>query len=87
MSAITKAQRARLGIFVAVAASVLVVLVAIPLGLRLTQKDKSYFAYFSGESMSGLEQGFLLVKYPEFPTTRKTSHGSWWCLRCKRAFP
>jgi phospholipid/cholesterol/gamma-HCH transport system substrate-binding protein len=62
MSAITKAQRARLGIFVAVAASVLVVLVAIPLGLRLTQKDKSYFAYFSGESMSGLEQGSQ-VKY------------------------
>jgi phospholipid/cholesterol/gamma-HCH transport system substrate-binding protein len=62
MSNITTAQRTRLGIFVAVAACVLVVLVAIPLGIRLTHKDKTYFAYFSGESMSGLEQGSQ-VKY------------------------
>ena len=62
MSAITKAQRTRLGIFVAVAVGVLVVLVAIPLGLHVTHRDKTYFAFFSGESMSGLEQGSQ-VKY------------------------
>ncbi|HUI92747.1 MAG TPA: MlaD family protein [Chitinivibrionales bacterium] len=62
MSNITAAQRARLGIFVTIAACILVVLVAIPLGIRLTHKDKTYFAYFTGESMSGLEQGSQ-VKY------------------------
>lgn len=62
MSAITNAQRTRLGIFVTVAVGVLVVLIAIPLGIRVTHRDKTYFAYFSGESMSGLEQGSQ-VKY------------------------
>jgi phospholipid/cholesterol/gamma-HCH transport system substrate-binding protein len=57
MSTISTAQRTRLGAFVAVVAVVLFVLIAIPLGLRLSHQEKTYFAYFSGESMSGLEQG------------------------------
>jgi|WetSurMetagenome_2_1015567.scaffolds.fasta_scaffold00172_16 phospholipid/cholesterol/gamma-HCH transport system substrate-binding protein len=62
MSDLTKAQRARLGVFVAVICGLVFVLVAIPLGLRVSHKEKTYFAYFSGESMSGLEQGSS-VKY------------------------
>ncbi|HMD69585.1 MAG TPA: MlaD family protein [Chitinivibrionales bacterium] len=57
MSDLTKAQRARLGIFVAAVCGLAFVLVAIPLGLRVSHKEKTYFAYFAGESMSGLEQG------------------------------
>ncbi len=60
MSAITAAQRARLGIFVAVMCAAIFVLVAIPLGLRVSNKEKTYYAYFSGESMSGLEQGSVV---------------------------
>jgi phospholipid/cholesterol/gamma-HCH transport system substrate-binding protein len=57
MSNLTTAQRTRLGVFVVALCAVIFVLVAIPLGLRLSHKEKSYFAYFAGESMSGLEQG------------------------------
>jgi phospholipid/cholesterol/gamma-HCH transport system substrate-binding protein len=60
MSAITTAQRTRLGIFVAVLCAAIFVLVAIPLGLRVSNKEKTYYAYFSGESMSGLEQGSVV---------------------------
>jgi phospholipid/cholesterol/gamma-HCH transport system substrate-binding protein len=57
MSALTTAQRGRLGVFIAVVCGLIFVLVAIPLGLRLSHKEKTYYAYFAGESMSGLEQG------------------------------
>ncbi len=57
MSGLTKAQRARLGVFVVVLCGVIFVLIAIPLGLRVSHKEKTYYAYFAGESMSGLEQG------------------------------
>jgi phospholipid/cholesterol/gamma-HCH transport system substrate-binding protein len=66
MSTFTKAQRARLGIFLTLACTAIFILVAIPLGLRVSHKEKNYFAYFSGESMSGLEQGSV-VKYHGVP--------------------
>jgi phospholipid/cholesterol/gamma-HCH transport system substrate-binding protein len=66
MSTISTAQRARLGIFVTAGAVVLFILIAIPLGLRLSAKEKVFYAYFSGESMSGLEEG-APVKYHGVP--------------------
>jgi phospholipid/cholesterol/gamma-HCH transport system substrate-binding protein len=66
MSAISTAQRTRLGIFLAAVCCVLFFLVAVPLGLRFSHKEKTYYAYFSGESMSGLEQGSV-VKYHGVP--------------------
>jgi phospholipid/cholesterol/gamma-HCH transport system substrate-binding protein len=62
MSTISTAQRARLGMFVTGAAVLLFILISIPLGLRLAAKEKSFYAYFVGESMSGLEEG-APVKY------------------------
>jgi phospholipid/cholesterol/gamma-HCH transport system substrate-binding protein len=43
-----------------------VVMLAIPLGAHLTNKDKTYIAYFSGESLSGLEEG-AQVKFHGVP--------------------
>jgi phospholipid/cholesterol/gamma-HCH transport system substrate-binding protein len=62
MSAISQAQRARLGVFVTAGAVALFFLITIPLGIRLSAKEKTYYAYFAGESMSGLEEG-APVKY------------------------
>jgi phospholipid/cholesterol/gamma-HCH transport system substrate-binding protein len=66
MSTISQAQRARLGMFVTAGAVVLFFLIAIPLGLRLSAKEKTFYAFFSGESMSGLEEG-APVKYHGVP--------------------
>ena len=66
MSNITKVQRARLGMFMTVLGVALVILVAIPLGIHLQTKEKTYFAYFSGESLSGLEES-APVKYHGVP--------------------
>jgi phospholipid/cholesterol/gamma-HCH transport system substrate-binding protein len=56
MSSITKAQRARLGMFLTVFVVALVILLAIPLGVHLNSKEKTFFAHFTGESLSGLEE-------------------------------
>jgi phospholipid/cholesterol/gamma-HCH transport system substrate-binding protein len=66
MSTITKTQRTRLGIFLLAGSVILVLLIAIPAGLRFSKKEKEYYAYFQGESMSGLEQGSP-VKYHGVP--------------------
>jgi len=66
MSSISQAQRARLGIFVVAGAIALFFLIAIPLGIRLSAKEKTFHAYFAGESMSGLEEG-APVKYHGVP--------------------
>lgn len=42
------------------------VLVAIPLGASFTNRQKTFFAYFTGESLSGLEQG-AQVKFNGVP--------------------
>jgi phospholipid/cholesterol/gamma-HCH transport system substrate-binding protein len=63
---ISKAQRARLGVFVVSGIVLLLLFVSVTLGLKLSQTMKTYFAFFQGESLSGLEQG-ALVKYSGVP--------------------
>jgi phospholipid/cholesterol/gamma-HCH transport system substrate-binding protein len=63
---ISKTQRARLGIFVISGIVLLLVFMSVTLGLKLSQTMKTYYAYFQGESLSGLEQG-ALVKYSGVP--------------------
>jgi len=63
---ISKAQRARLGVFVVSGIVLLLLFVSVTLGLKLSKATKTYYAYFEGESLSGLEQG-ALVKYTGVP--------------------
>jgi phospholipid/cholesterol/gamma-HCH transport system substrate-binding protein len=59
-------QRTRLGVFMLVGAALLFLFVSIPVGLKLTERQKRYYAYFEGESLSGLEQG-AVVKFHGVP--------------------
>jgi ABC-type transporter Mla subunit MlaD len=63
---ISVSQRARLTVFLITGAILVVIFAAIPLGIKLNDKYKSYIAYFSGESLSGLEQG-AVVKFSGVP--------------------
>ena len=63
---ISRAQRARLGVFVAAGTVLLVAFVAVTLGVKLSHTSATYYAYFQDESLSGLEQG-ALVKYTGVP--------------------
>ena len=63
---ISKTQRARLGVFVISGIVLLLVFMSVTLGLKLSRTMKTYYAYFQGESLSGLEQG-ALVKYSGVP--------------------
>ncbi|MBN2189037.1 MAG: MCE family protein [Chitinispirillaceae bacterium] len=63
---ISKTQRARLGVFVISGVVLLLAFVSVTLGLKLSRTTKTYYAYFEGESLSGLEQG-ALVKYSGVP--------------------
>lgn len=54
---ISTAQRIRLGIFLVVGALFLGVFTVIAIGSKLSQTQKSYYSYFIGESLSGLEVG------------------------------
>lgn len=63
---ISPSQRTRLGIFVIVGFILLGTFAAIPLGIRLQDKFKIYYAEFKGESLTGLEQG-AAVKFSGVP--------------------
>jgi phospholipid/cholesterol/gamma-HCH transport system substrate-binding protein len=63
---LTSAQRARLGIFMLAGVVLLVMFVSIPIGLKIADRQKRYFAFFEGESLSGLEQG-AVVKFHGVP--------------------
>jgi phospholipid/cholesterol/gamma-HCH transport system substrate-binding protein len=63
---ISRAERARLGVFIVTGASLLTIFFSVTLGISLTKTTKTYFAYFGGESLSGLEQG-ATVKYTGVP--------------------
>ncbi|HON09311.1 MAG TPA: MlaD family protein [Chitinispirillaceae bacterium] len=63
---ISRAQRARLGVFVIAGIILLAIFFVIPLGMKLTDKFNTFFAYFEGESLSGLEQG-AVVKFSGVP--------------------
>ena len=59
---ISVAQRARLGVFVIAGTVLLVAFVSVSLGLKYSQTTKTYVASFQGESLSGLEEGALVVE-------------------------
>lgn len=63
---ISRAQSARLGVFVAAGTLLLAGFLFVSLGVKFSQKTKKYYAYFVGESMSGLEQS-ATVKYTGVP--------------------
>jgi ABC-type transporter Mla subunit MlaD len=69
---LSRAQSARLGIFLICGLILLAIVFAIPLGVKLTDKFKRYTAYFSGESLSGLEQGST-VKFNGVPVGKVES--------------
>lgn len=72
---ISSAQRARLGIFVTVGAFLILIFFSISLGVKFAQRSKTFYAFFKGESLSGLEQG-AVVKYTGVPigTVEKISY-------------
>lgn len=63
---ISHAQSARLGVFVAAGSLLLAGFLFVSLGVKFSQKAKTYYAFFVGESMSGLEQS-ATVKYSGVP--------------------
>lgn len=63
---ISSSQRARLGVFIMSGIVLLLLFLSVTLGLKLSRTMKTYYAYFQGESLSGLEQG-ALVKYTGVP--------------------
>jgi phospholipid/cholesterol/gamma-HCH transport system substrate-binding protein len=63
---ISRAERARLTVFLVIGVSMLVIFFSITLGINLTRTTRSYHAFFEGESLSGLEQG-ATVKYSGVP--------------------
>ncbi len=63
---ISSAQRVRLGIFMVCGIVIMFLFIAIPVGLRLRDHTVMYYALFSGESLSGLEQG-ASVKFRGIP--------------------
>jgi phospholipid/cholesterol/gamma-HCH transport system substrate-binding protein len=63
---ISKSQQTRLVVFVVIGLVLGAILVAIPLGARLHDNRKVFYAYFSGESLSGLEEG-AQVKFHGVP--------------------
>ncbi|MDR0331821.1 MAG: MlaD family protein [Chitinispirillales bacterium] len=54
---ITAAQKMRLGVFVIVGMAILAAFIIIPVGMKMTRHTKTYYSYFEGESLQGLEQG------------------------------
>ena len=63
---LSRAQQARLGTFLSIGVFLTLLLISIPLGLKLNNKYKNFIAYFTGESLSGLEQG-AIVKFNGVP--------------------
>ncbi|HAJ80140.1 MAG TPA: hypothetical protein DCO75_10250 [Fibrobacteres bacterium] len=63
---ISKSQQARLGFFLLAGLAIALIMMAIPISSRMNNRQKTYIAYFSGESLSGLEQG-ALVKFHGVP--------------------
>jgi phospholipid/cholesterol/gamma-HCH transport system substrate-binding protein len=68
---ISASQRTRLGIFMTAGMALACILLAISLGSRLNNKDNRFIAYFSGESLSGLEEG-AQVKFHGVPIGKIT---------------
>ncbi|MDR0306203.1 MAG: MlaD family protein [Chitinispirillales bacterium] len=54
---ITAAQKMRLGIFVVIGMAILAAFIAIPLGMKFTQRTKTFYTLFQGETLYGLDVG------------------------------
>ncbi len=63
---LSRAQKSRLGLFMIIGGALVLVFVAIPIGFKFSEREKTYHATFTGESLSGLEQG-AIVKYYGVP--------------------
>ncbi|OGS37651.1 MAG: hypothetical protein A2293_17205 [Elusimicrobia bacterium RIFOXYB2_FULL_49_7] len=63
---ITASQKARLGVFMVGGAVCLLLFIAIPIGFKLIDHQKVFWASFEGESLSGLEEG-ATVKFHGVP--------------------
>jgi len=63
---ITVLQKARLGSFMIIGLICLFFFIAIPVGFKLSASQKTFWANFEGESLSGLEQG-AIVKFHGVP--------------------
>jgi len=63
---ISRSQKTRLGVFMVIGLVIGATLIAIPIGSRLSNRQKTFYAYFSGESLSGLEEG-AQVKFHGVP--------------------
>ena len=59
---ISRAQSARLGAFMVAGVALVALFIVISVGLKLNQRQNVYYAYFEGESLSGLDDG-AAVKY------------------------
>jgi phospholipid/cholesterol/gamma-HCH transport system substrate-binding protein len=59
---ISSTQRARLGLFMTIGMILIIIFISIPLWFKIAEKTKIYYAYFKGESVSGLSEG-AEVKY------------------------
>ncbi|MFC2150572.1 MlaD family protein [Calditrichota bacterium] len=62
MREVTRAQRARLGLFLLISGSILVVILAVVTGAKIFEKRDAYFVRYRDVSVSGLEIG-AQVKY------------------------
>jgi len=54
---ITAAQKTRLGVFVIIGMIILAAFIVVPVANKMSHRTKTYVAYFSGETLQGLEQG------------------------------
>jgi accessory gene regulator protein AgrB len=48
---LSTAQRARLGVFMVVGVVLLAIFVSVPIGFKLADRQKRYYAYFEGETL------------------------------------
>ncbi|MDD5674926.1 MAG: MlaD family protein [Chitinivibrionales bacterium] len=63
---ITPSQRVRLGVFLCAGCVLVGLLIIVPVGMSFKNKFNTYYTYFTGESLSGLEEG-ASVKFHGVP--------------------
>jgi phospholipid/cholesterol/gamma-HCH transport system substrate-binding protein len=54
---ITAAQKVRLGVFVVIGMIILAAFIIVPVGMKMSQRNVTFYAFFENESLMGLEQG------------------------------
>ncbi len=63
---LTVSQKSRLTAFLAGGVVLIALFISVPLGFKLTHRQKAYVCYFQGESVSGLEEG-ATIKFRGIP--------------------